>query len=81
MKSTIFDLARKWGIGVCLLLWCWLTYIVMAMPAMLLLLLIYLGVPLLVLKVLIGVYVIVCVPLLAYQFGRAFGLRYEKIPT
>ncbi len=81
MKSTLLDLARKWGVGVCLLFWCWLTYIVMALPAMLLLLLSYLGVPPHVLKALIGVYVVACVPLLAYQFGRTFGLRYDKIPT
>ncbi len=81
MKSTLLDLARKWGVGVCLLLWCWVTYAVMAVPAMFLLLLSYLGVPIPVLKVLIGVYVVACVPLLAYQFGRAFGLRYDKIPT
>jgi hypothetical protein len=51
------------------------------LPAVLLLLLSYLGVPAPVLKFLIGVYLVVCVPLLAYQFGRAFGLRYDKIPT
>jgi hypothetical protein len=81
MKSTLFDLARKWGVGVCLLLWCWLTYAVMGLPAVLLLLLSHLGVPILALKFLIGAYVVICVPLLAYQFGRAFGLRYDKIPT
>ena len=81
MKSALFDLARKWGVGVCLLLWCWLTYVVMGLPALLLLLLSYLNVPPTVLKVLIGIYVVVCVPLLAYQFGRAFGLRYDRIPT
>ena len=81
MKSTLFDLARKWGVGVCLLLWCWLTYAVMSVPAVLILLLIYFGVSVLVVKILLGVYAAICVPLLAYQFGRAFGLRYDKIPT
>jgi hypothetical protein len=81
MKTTILDLARKWGIGICLLLWCWLGYAVMAAPAMLLLLLLQLGVPSRVVMVLVGAYAIICIPLLAYHFGRAFGLRYDKIPT
>jgi hypothetical protein len=81
MKSTLLDWARKWGVGVCLLLWCWLTYVVMAVPAMLLLLLSLAGMPQHVLEILIGAYAIICVPLLAYQFGRAFGLRYDKVPT
>jgi len=81
MKSTLIDLARKWGVGVCLLLWCWLTYTVMSVPVMLLFLLLYLGVPTVVVKYLFGAYAVICVPLLAYQFGRAFGLHYDKIPT
>ena len=81
MKSTLLDLARKWGVGVCLLLWCLLTYAVMAGPAMLLFLLTHFGLPVQVLRVLVGAYVVVCFPLLAYHFGRAFGLRYDEIPT
>jgi hypothetical protein len=80
MKSTLFDLARKWGVGVCLLLWCWLTYAVMAAPVILLFLLSYLGMPAVVLKFMVGAYAVICIPLLAYHFGRAFGLHYDKIP-
>ena len=81
MKSTLFDLVRKWGVGVCLLLWCWLAYALMAAPAGLLLILMPLGVPASVVEILAGAYGIICIPLLAYYFGRAFGLRYDKIPT
>jgi len=80
MKTTLIDWVRKWGVGVRLLLWCWVTYVVMAMPAMFLLLLVHVGVPTPVLKILLGAYAILCVPLLAYRFGREFGLRYDKIP-
>ena len=69
MKSTLFDLARKWFVGVCLLLWCWLIYLLMGVPAILLLLLSYLGVPGSVLTVLIGAYIVICVPLIAYHFA------------
>ncbi|HEY4415098.1 MAG TPA: hypothetical protein VGO57_05350 [Verrucomicrobiae bacterium] len=81
MKSTLFDLARKWGVGVCLLLWCWFTHALMCLAAVLLLLLSYFGVPILVIKILIGAYVIVCVPLIAYRFGREFAAYHGKTLT
>ena len=81
MKDTIFDIARKWGVGVCLLLWCCLTYLAMAVPAALLLLLLEIGVPPIVVKFAVGIYAVLGVPLVAYEFGRAFGLRYDKITT
>jgi hypothetical protein len=81
MITTIIDWARKWGVGVCLILWCYVAYVVMAGPAALLLLLSLIGVPASVVEILVGFYAVICIPILAYHFGRAFGLRYDKIPT
>jgi hypothetical protein len=79
MKSTIVDLARKWWVGVCLLLWSWLTYAAICVPAMLILFSGYLGVPLRLTEVLLVIYVVVCVPFVAYRVGREFVHQHEKI--
>jgi hypothetical protein len=82
MKSIILNFVRKWGVGVCLLLWCAVAYAAMATPGLLIFWgLIAIGVPIPVVKWLLVAYCLIWVPLLAYYFGRAFGLRYDKIPV
>lgn len=82
MIAILLNLGRKWGVGVCLFLWCCIAYVVMGLPALLgMAVLSELGVSAKVTKWAVGAYVVLFVPLLTYQFGRAFGLRYDKIPV
>jgi hypothetical protein len=79
MKATIIDLARKWWVGVCLLLWSWLTYATIVLPAMLIITSGYLGVPLRLTEILVVFYLVVCVPFIAYRVGREFVHQHETI--
>jgi hypothetical protein len=84
MKDAFLNNARKWGVGVCLILWCCVGYSAMAAPAVL----IYAGFVIASSSegfLSVGTWLatlcfIILVPLIACHFGRAFGLRYDKIP-
>lgn len=84
-KGMIMNIARKWGVGVCLMLWCMLGAAAIAAPALLIYgALVLFDAPDSVMRygrwlgsaswILLG-------PIIAYYFGKAFGLRYDKIPT
>jgi hypothetical protein len=85
MKDAILNNARKWGVGVCLIVWCWVGYAAVAAPAILIFAAFILaGASDAVLRVggwLSAACFVVFGPIIAYHFGRAFGLRYDKIPT
>ncbi len=84
MKEAILNNARKWGVGVCLILWCCIGYAAIAAPAFLIFAAFALaGASDAVLRVgawLGGACFVLLGPIIAYHFGRAFGLRYDKIP-
>ena len=75
----IIDLAHKWWIGVCLFLWSWITYAMLGLPVMLIPLLSYLGTPVLLADVFLGVYAVIGVPFIAYRVGREFVIHHERI--
>jgi len=79
MKSKLIDLAHKWWIGVCLLLWSWLTYAALGVPVMLIIFLPPIGGSFNLEMTLLGIYIFVCAPLIVYRIGREFVQHHDKI--
>lgn len=75
MNTSFSNLIRKWGVGLCLVLWWGAGLIAMFAPVGLFMMLML---PSVLTFLLIIPYCALAVPLMAYRWGSAFGLPWEK---